>query len=67
MEETPNEDGSSHEQEPERLVAPKCTALLDAVLLLGDLLFVRLDTAFNHGGSYGVACAPDAPVYHASV
>jgi hypothetical protein len=48
VEEPPDEDCCRDDDQPECLIAAKCSALDFAPLLFGDLLRVRLDAAFNH-------------------
>lgn len=48
MKEPPDEDSRGNHQHAEGLVSPEYTALFRTPLLFGDLLLVRLDSAFNH-------------------
>lgn len=48
MKKPPHQYGRRYDEHPEDLITPKCTPLNLAPLLLGNLLIVRLDAAFNH-------------------
>jgi hypothetical protein len=55
MKKPPDENHSRNDQEPKHLVPAKSPSLAFAPLLLGHLLLVRLDAAFNH--EYGTMLA----------
>jgi hypothetical protein len=48
VEEPPEENDECHNDQTEGLVAAKGTTLLFAQLILGQLLLIRLDAAFDH-------------------
>ena len=49
VEEPPDEDRRSDDEQAEGLIAAKEAALLGAALIFGELFGVRLDAAFDHG------------------
>jgi hypothetical protein len=66
MEEPPDENDGRHNDQAEGLVAPECAPLFFAPLLLGNLLQIWLDAAFDHVCILP-ALAIDSPVRYASV
>lgn len=48
MEEPPDQYRRCNDQQPEHLVAPERPPLHPPPFVLGDLLLMRLDAAFNH-------------------
>ena len=51
MEESPDDDSSREDEHAKDLIAAEGATLFRAALLFGNLLSVRLDTAFDHAGS----------------
>ncbi len=67
MEEPPNKDHRRNNKQAEGLVAMECAPLFFAPLLLGHLLLIRLDAAFNHLCNNSRHSQIEQPVRYASV